>query len=87
VFDGLAALVPSNAEHVFALVAQPLGLGRGGVALVVVRVAPAEGVIDGLVALNTHVSSSRPPPAPASSTTVYRTPTSAGEGRRSKPPG
>ena len=44
-------------------IAQPLSL----VALVGVGVGAAEGVIAGLVALNTHVSSSRPPPrwAPA----------------------
>jgi hypothetical protein len=36
VFDGLAAVAPSNADQVFALVAQPLGLSRLGVALVII---------------------------------------------------
>jgi hypothetical protein len=39
VFDGLAArwIAPSNEDRVLPLIAQPLGLGRLGVALVVVR--------------------------------------------------
>ena len=36
VFDGLAVVAPSNADHVLPLIAQPLKLGRLGVALVVV---------------------------------------------------
>ena len=32
VFDGLAGVAPSNADHVLPLIAHPLGLGRLGVA-------------------------------------------------------
>src|ERR1700729_361704 len=41
VFDGLATVTPSNAGHM-PLVAQPLGLGRLGVALIIFRGSPTK---------------------------------------------
>jgi hypothetical protein len=42
VFDKLAAVAPSNADHRLALLAQPLGLGALGVALVVFGSSPTK---------------------------------------------
>jgi hypothetical protein len=48
--DGLAGVVPSNADHRLSLIAQPLGLGRGGFAQIVVVGLPTKLNTRGLLA-------------------------------------
>jgi hypothetical protein len=51
VFDGLAAVAPSNADHVLPLVEQPLALNRLRVALIVCVRAQRNRISRGPVAL------------------------------------